>query len=144
MLWNAPFVEGWAVYATKLMTQLGYGGDKNARYRFFALRSDMIVATNTLIDIKLQCGQMTDEEAVRFMVEEGFQEKAQAEKKLVRAKLDSTQLVQYFLGYDEILRLENGYRQQVGEKFHQGEFDENLIGHGSIAVKYLRQYLIKK
>ena len=144
VLWNAPFVEGWAVYATKLMTQLGYGGDKNARYRFFALRSDMMVATNTLIDIKLHCGQMTDEEAVRFMVEEGFQEKPQAEKKLVRAKLDSTQLVQYFLGYDEILRLENDYRQQVGEKFHQGEFDENLIGHGSIAVKYLRKYLIKK
>ncbi len=144
VLWNAPFVEGWAVYATKLMTQLGYGGDKNARYRFFALRSDMIVATNTLIDIKLQCGQMTDEEAVRFMVEEGFQERAQAEKKLIRAKLDSTQLVQYFLGYDEILRLENDYRQQVGEKFNQREFNENLIGHGSIAVKYLRKYLIKK
>ena len=49
---------------------------------------------------------MTDEEAVRFMVEEGFQEQAMAEKKLLRAKLDSTQLAQYFLGLDEIEELE--------------------------------------
>ena len=46
---------------------------------------------------------MTEDEAVRFMVEEGFQEQAQAEKKLLRAKLDTTQLAQYFLGFDEIV-----------------------------------------
>jgi uncharacterized protein (DUF885 family) len=50
VLWNASFVEGWAVYVENLMTQLGYGGARNARYRFFALRGDMIVATNALID----------------------------------------------------------------------------------------------
>src|SRR6476660_5772503 len=88
VLWDPPFVEGWAVYGENLMTRLGYGGVKNARYRFFALRGDMIVATNALIDAQLHSEQMTEAEAVRFMVEEGFQEQAQAEKKLRRAKLD--------------------------------------------------------
>ena len=104
VLWNAPFVEGWAVYGEDLMTRLGFGGKSNLRYQFFARRGDMIVATNILIDIKLHCGEMTEDEAVRFMVEEGFQEHAQAEKKLLRAKLDTTQLAQYFLGFDEIVR----------------------------------------
>jgi len=142
VLWNAPFVEGWAVYGEDLMTRLGYGGDKNLRYQFLARRGDMIVATNILIDIRLHTGQTSDEEAVRFMVEEGYQEKAQAEKKLLRAKLDSTQLSQYFLGYDEITELEKDYRQKKRESFNQKEFDESLIGHGSIAVQHLRRYLL--
>jgi uncharacterized protein (DUF885 family) len=144
VLWNAPFVEGWAVYGEDLMTRLGYGGDKNLRYQFFARRGDMVVATNILIDIRLHTGQMSEEEAVRLMVEEGFQEKAQAEKKLLRAKLDSTQLSQYFLGYDEITELENDCRKVKKESFNQREFNESLIGHGSIAVKHLRKYVLAK
>jgi uncharacterized protein (DUF885 family) len=144
VLWNAPFVEGWAVYCEDLMTRLGFGGKNNLRYQFFARRGDMIVATNILIDIKLHCGEMTEEEAVRFMVEEGFQEQAQAEKKLVRAKLDSTQLAQYFLGYEEIMELEKDYRKLKQQAFSQREFDEALIGHGPIAVKYLRNFLLQK
>ena len=140
VLWNAPFVEGWAVYGENLMTRLGYGGAKNARYRFFALRGDMIVATNALIDAQLHSGQMTEAEAVRFMVEEGFQEQAQAEKKLRRAKLDSTQLSQYFLGLDEIQQLESEVKARDGARFRQREFNEKLTGHGSIAVKHLHRY----
>ena len=140
VLWNASFVEGWAVYGENLMTRLGYGGAKNARYRFFALRGDMIVATNALIDAQLHSGQMTEDKAVRFMVEEGFQEQAQAEKKLHRAKLDTTQLSQYFLGLDEIQQLENDVKARAGAGFRQREFNEKLAGHGSIAVKHLRRY----
>jgi uncharacterized protein (DUF885 family) len=140
VLWNAPFVEGWAVYAENLMTRLGYGGAKNARYRFFALRGDMIVATNALIDAQLHSGEMSEAEALRFMVEEGFQEQAQAEKKLHRAKLDTTQLSQYFLGLDEIQQLENEVKARAGASFRQREFNEKLTGHGSIAVKHLRRY----
>jgi uncharacterized protein (DUF885 family) len=142
VLWNAAMVEGWAVYGEGLMVQLGWGDALSDRFRFYDLRGQMVVATNLLLDIKLQSGQMTDDEAVRFMVEEGFQERAMAEKKLLRAKLDSTQLAQYFLGLDEIRSLERDYRRRVGEKWSQRAFNEALIGQGSIAVKFLRRYLI--
>ena len=66
-----------------------------------------------------------------------------AEKKLVRAKLDTTQLCQYFLGYQEILDLERDYRAKLGKTpFKQRTFDDALVGHGSIPVKYLRRYLL--
>ena len=142
VLWNASMVEGWAVYGEGLMVKLGWGDKLNDRFRFYDLRGQMIVATNALLDIKLQSGLMTDEEAVRFMVEEGFQEQAMAEKKLLRAKLDSTQLAQYFLGLSEIEELERDYRKTVGAKFSQRTFNEALIGHGSVAVKFLRRYLL--
>ena len=142
VLWNGAMVEGWAVYGEGLMVALGWGGAAHDRFRVYNLIGLMISASNAIIDIGLQTGRMSDEEAVRFMVEEGFQPRAQADKKLVRAKLDSTQLVQYFLGLDEIQTLEHDYRQKVGAGFRQRTFNEALIGHGSIAVKLLRAYLL--
>jgi uncharacterized protein (DUF885 family) len=142
VLWNAPMVEGWAVYGATLMVALGWGDKENDRFRFYDLRMQMIVAANAVLDIKLQSGTMTDEEAIRFMVQDGYQEQAMAEKKLLRAKLDSTQLCQYFLGASEIHELEAAYRKQVGRAYKQRTFDEAIIGHGSIAVKFLRRYLL--
>jgi uncharacterized protein (DUF885 family) len=142
VLWNAAMVEGWAVYGEGMMVGLGWGGAQNDRFRFFDLRGQMIVATNILLDIQLQSGRMSDAEALRFMEVEGFQEPAMAEKKLLRAKLDSTQLAQYFLGCQEIKALELDYRKRVGARYSQRELNEALIGHGSIAVKFLRRYVL--
>ncbi len=141
-LWSGPFAEGWAVYGEGLVVAGGFGGDKNDRYRFMDLRGHMIVASNAILDAGLQGGAMTDDEALRFMVEEGFQEKAQAEKKLLRAKLDSTQLSQYFLGFTELRRLEQDARAQGA--FDQRAFDEKLLSHGTIAVKHLRRFVLAK
>ncbi len=139
-LWSGPFAEGWAVYGTSLLVRLGYGGAENDRYRFLDLQGRMIVAANAVLDAGLQGGAMTDEEALRFMVEDGFQGRAQAEKKLLRAKLDSTQLCQYFLGSTELLRLERDARAKGA--FDQRRFDEALLSHGTIAVKHLRALLL--
>ncbi|HEX4622139.1 MAG TPA: DUF885 domain-containing protein [Myxococcaceae bacterium] len=140
-LWSGSFAEGWAVYGERLMVAVGLGGPKNAGYRFMDLKGKMIVASNALLDVKLQTGKMTDEEALKLMEEEGFQEPAQAERKLLRAKLDSTQLCQYFIGYSEILDLERNVKKKGG--FDQRAFDEALIGHGTIGVKWVRGFLLK-
>jgi uncharacterized protein (DUF885 family) len=142
VLWSGPMAEGWAVYGEGLMVDLGWGGARNDRFRVFKLVEHLVSTANTILDIELQSGRMTDDEAVRFMVEQGFQPRAQAEKKLVRAKLDSTQLCQYFLGFDEILTLERDYKTKVGAKFKQRTFNEALIGHGSLAVQFLREYVL--
>ena len=139
-LWSGPFAEGWAVYGEGLVVKDGFGEAQNDRYRFFDLRGRMIVAANAILDVGLQGGTMTDDEALRFMIEDGFQERAQAEKKLTRAKLDSTQLCQYFLGWAEIVRLEREVRAKGS--FDQRAFDDALLAHGTLAVKYLRQYVL--
>jgi uncharacterized protein (DUF885 family) len=141
-LWSGPFAEGWAVYGEGLLVKLGFGDARNDRYRFFDLRGRMIVAANAILDAGLQGGAMTDEEALRFMIEDGFQERAQAEKKLTRAKLDSTQLCQYFLGWAEIVRLERDVRAKGS--FDQRAFDDALLSHGTLAVKHLREYVLAR
>jgi Uncharacterized protein conserved in bacteria len=137
-LWSGAFAEGWAVYGERLLIKEGLGGKENARYALREARSLMVVAANAILDIKLQRGEMTDEEALRFMEDEGFQEKALAEKKLLRAKLDSTQLCQYFLGLSEVEALEQDVKSRG--RFEQRAFNEELIGHGTVPVKILRSF----
>jgi uncharacterized protein (DUF885 family) len=139
-LWSGTFAEGWAVYGTTLLVQRGYGGERNDAYRFADLRGDLIVAANAILDVRLQGGDLSDAEALRFMIEESFQDPVQAERKLLRAKLDSTQLCQYFLGTEEIRALEAEARARGG--FDQRAFDEALVGHGTIAVKHLRPFVL--
>ena len=137
-LWSGAFAEGWAVYGEGLMIEKGLGGKENARYALRDAWGGMVVAANAILDIKLQRGEMTDEEALRFMEDEGFQEKALAEKKLLRAKLDSTQLCQYFLGLSEIEALERDVMARG--KFDQRAFNQELVGHGTVPVKILRAF----
>jgi uncharacterized protein (DUF885 family) len=139
-LWSGPFAEGWAVYATTLLVRRGFGGERNDVFRFADLRGQLIVAANAVIDVRLQGGAMTDEEALRFMIDESFQGTVQAERKLLRAKLDSTQLCQYFLGVEELRALEAEVRARGA--FDQRAFDEALVGHGTIGVKHLRPLVL--
>jgi len=137
-LWSGAFAEGWAVYGTTLLVEQGLGEKENARYALRDLWGAMVVAANAILDIKLQRGEMTDEQALRFMEDDGFQEKALAEKKLLRAKLDSAQLCQYYLGLNEIETLEREVKARG--KFDLRAFNQELVAHGTVPVKVLRTF----
>jgi hypothetical protein len=97
IFWSGVFAEGWAVYVTQVMMDLGYGADDPAlllvHWKFY-LRA----VINAIIDAEIQAGGMGEDEAVRLMVEGGFQELSEARNKYKRARLTSTQLSTYFVG----------------------------------------------
>ena len=106
------FAEGWAVYVTQVMMDVGYGADDPAlllvHWKFY-LRS----ITNAMIDARIHCDGMTEDEAVRLMVEDGFQEEAEARAKFERARLSSTQLSTYFAGSMEMWDIELEARRRA-------------------------------
>jgi uncharacterized protein (DUF885 family) len=112
IFWSGVFAEGWAVYVTQVMIDAGYGADDAAllltHWKFY-LRS----VTNALIDIDIHAAGMTEDEAVRLMVEGGFQEDAAARGKYERARLSSTQLSTYFVGSVEFWDLELAARRRA-------------------------------
>ena len=105
------FAEGWAVYVTQVMMDVGYGADDPAllltHWKFY-LRS----ITNAIIDARIQAGDMDEEAAVRLMVEGGFQEESEARAKYDRARLSSTQLSTYFAGSLEMWDIEREVRRR--------------------------------
>jgi len=106
------FAEGWAVYVTQVMIDVGYGADDAGlllnHWKFY-LRA----VTNAIIDARIHTADMSEDEAVTFMVEGGFQEEAEARAKYDRARLSSTQLSTYFAGSMEMWSIELEARRRA-------------------------------
>ena len=114
VFWSGVFAEGWAVYITQVMMDLGYGADDPAllltHWKFY-LRS----ATNAILDARIHVDGIGEEEAMRLMVEGGFQEESEARAKYNRARLSSTQLSTYFVGSMEFWEIERDARRRAAE-----------------------------
>jgi uncharacterized protein (DUF885 family) len=162
---SGVFSEGWAVYITQVMMDLGYGGDDAAllltHWKFY-LRT----ITNALIDVGIHARGMTEAEAVGLMVEGGFQERAEAVAKYERARLSSAQLAEYFVGSAAMWDLEHerrcrlaaasgdprgaaavptprvvgGYGPTPG--FAYGEHLRAVLAHGSPPIPAFRRILL--
>jgi uncharacterized protein (DUF885 family) len=137
---SGVFAEGWAVYVTQVMMDVGYADDDPAlmlaHWKYY-LRA----CTNTLMDIRIHTGTMTEAEAMSMMVDGGFQEHSEASEKWNRARLSSTQLCSYFLGAQEMTELERAERSRRGDAFEWRPFLESVVSHGTPPMPIIRDIL---
>jgi uncharacterized protein (DUF885 family) len=136
VLQSGPYVEGWAVYTEKTMLDQGYG-DGDSRLRLMQLKFYLRAVGNAIIDHKMHCGEMTDEQVLLFLVNDAFQSEEEARQKIVRAKQTSCQLSTYFVGRMAMQRLRDEMERKLGDKFNLAQYHEALLNQGSVPVKYL-------
>jgi uncharacterized protein (DUF885 family) len=128
---NGAYAEGWAVYATQMMLESGYlDNDPDLKLTF--LKQQLRMISNAILDIRLQTNRMTDDEAIRLMTEQTFQEREEATAKLQRAKLSSVQLVTYFAGWRDHIRLRELYKQVKGPAFNLSEYHQKVLEAGGL------------
>ena len=140
VLGSGPFVEGWAVYAERLMADNGYH-DGDPLFRLTVLKMRLRSITNTLLDIGIQTEGMTREQAMELMMKGAFQQEREAAGKWVRAQLSSTQLLSYFTGYLEHLDLRAEAERREGTAFQPRRYHDAVLSHGSPPAKYVRQLM---
>ena len=138
VLQSGVFIEGWAVYTEQMMLDQGYGNGELA-LRLNQLKFYLRAVVNAILDHKMHCTQMTDEQALKFLVEEAYQSEGEARLKIVRAKQSSTQLSTYFVGRMAHYKLRQEIQRELGDKFELGRFHEAVLDHGSVPVKFLPQ-----
>src|SRR5205085_12075202 len=97
VLYNGAFAEGWAVYTEQMMLEQGYG-DGDLSLRLHQLKFYLRTVVNAILDHRMHCTGMTDDEAKDLLINRGFQSEGEALAKIVRAKQSSTQLSTYFVG----------------------------------------------
>jgi uncharacterized protein (DUF885 family) len=136
VLQSGPFVEGWAVYGEQMMLGQGYGNG-DLRLRLMQLKFYLRAVVNAILDHQMHCERMTDDEAMRLLVEGGFQSEGEARLKVIRAKQSSVQLSTYFVGRMAHYRLRQQVERELGAEFQLGRYHEAVLAHGSIPVKYL-------
>jgi uncharacterized protein (DUF885 family) len=136
VLYNGVFAEGWAVYTEQVMLDEGYGQGDLA-LRLSQLKWYLRAVTNAILDYKMHCTNMTDKEALMFLILRAYQSEAEAILKVIRAKQSSCQLSTYFVGRMAFQRLRRRVQGELGERFELGRFHEAALDHGTPPVKYL-------
>ena len=136
VLGSGVYAEGWANYCEQMMLDQGYG-DGDPALRMMQLKFRLRSVANAILDHKMHCTEMTDEDALRFLTEEAFQAEGEARLKVVRAKQSSCQLSTYFVGCSAFLRLRQQTQRELGNKFELGPYHEAVMNQASVPVKFL-------
>ena len=151
------YAEGWAVYVTQVMMDVGYGADDPAllltHWKYY-----LRCIINAIIDARIHCDAMTEADAVALMVDGGFQETSEARAKYARARLSSTQLSTYFAGSMEMWAIElDSRRRAAGDRnlqprelpggfgatpgFRYRDHLESVMAHGAPPTALLKRIL---
>ncbi|ABZ76780.1 protein of unknown function DUF885 [Shewanella halifaxensis HAW-EB4] len=140
---NGAMVEGWAVYTERMMLEEGYGNFEPEMWLMY-YKWNLRVIANTILDYSIQVKGMTEEQALELMMNEAFQEQAEAEGKWRRATLSQVQLTNYYSGYREIYDFREEYKALKGDDFDLKAFHEEFLSYGSAPVKYIRELMLNK
>ncbi len=143
VLWSGPFVEGWAVYAERVMIDEGYL-DHDPLMRLINLKWYLRAVTNAIIDSAIHVDGMTRDEAMKLMIEGGFQEEREAAGKWVRAQLTSAQLSTYFVGYQEHIAMRKAVEDAWGDEFTLRRYHDQALSYGSPPVKFVRALILNE
>src|SRR6185503_1501438 len=96
----------------------------------------------TILDIRIQTMNMTDQQALDLMMKDAFQTQAEADGKLLRAKLSSTQLPTYFVGTRQWWTLRKKYQAAKSSDFTLEEFHNRALDQGPLPLEYLERIIL--
>jgi len=145
-------VEGWAHYCEQMMLDEGYGqpgaGADNAReanlIRLGQLQDALLRDARFVVGIRMHTGvggAMSQDEAVKFFVDEGYQSKSIGEMETKRGTSDALYLY-YTLGKLEILKLREDVKKKQGSAFSLQQFHDDLMKQGTAPIKVIRKAML--
>jgi hypothetical protein len=146
LLTRPVFAEGWAVHVEREAVRAGFGDGATSSvdgddYRLTQRKLELRIATNAQLDVGLHAGDLADAEAIELLTCGAFQERAEAEGKLTRAKVTSGQLCSYFVGGAELADLRDEVCAAEGSAFDARTFHQRVLSHGTPTIDVVRRAL---
>lgn len=150
ILGNGAMIEGWAVYTERMMMEEGWaknteinGTVQEDEMWLMYYKWHMRVVCNTILDYNTHVNNWTKDQALNLLMNEAYQEKAEAEGKWRRATLTQVQLCSYFTGYSEIYDLRQTLKTKQQASFNLKAFHEKLLSFGSAPIKFIAPIMSK-
>jgi len=137
---NGAMIEGWAVYAERMMLESGYGNNEPELWLMY-YKWNLRVVVNTILDYSIQVLGMTEKEAMDLMINQAFQQQAEASGKWRRALVSQVQLTSYFNGYSEIYAFRNELKKATGKGFNLYDFNNQFLSYGSAPVPMIKKLM---
>jgi len=141
---NNAYVEGWAQYAEEVMLERGFHDGRDPEMALTFRKEELRVLANAILDVRLHVLGMTDQQALDLMIQDTFQERPEAEGKLRRAKLSSTQLPTYFVGWQAWRRLRKDAEARRGARFDLRAYHDEVLSYGAIPMSALRRLVLQE
>ena len=139
---NNAYIEGWAQYAEQVMLERGFHDGNDPRMILTFRKEELRVLANAILDVRLHVLGMSDQEALDLMMKSAFQEKAEADGKLRRAKLSSAQLPTYFVGWQAWRGLRQEAEARRGASFDLRAYHDEVLAYGAIPMGALRRLVL--
>lgn len=142
ILGNGAMIEGWAVYAERMMLESGYKNSPEMWLMYY--KWNLRTTCNMILDYSVHSKNMSKEQAMSLLINEAFQQQAEAEGKWTRVSLSQVQLCSYFSGYTEIYDFREMLKKEQGTAFNLKKFHEKFLSYGSAPVKYIKELMVKE
>lgn len=140
---NGAMIEGWAVYSERMMLEAGYGDNEPEMWLMYS-KWNLRVVVNTILDYRVQVLGMERDQALDLLMNEAFQEQAEAEGKWRRATVSQVQLTSYFTGYSEIYSFREELKKLMGDKFDLKTFHNTFLSYGSAPVPVIKSLMMSE
>jgi len=131
--------EGWALYCEQLMDEHGFFLDPVSK--LFRLADYLWRACRVVLDVNLQCGNMTLDQAATYLEEEAQLEAPVAEAEVRRYAITPTEPMSYLVGQSLIMELRNEAARRAGDRFDLYRFHSELLTGGTIPPTLLKEEL---
>ncbi len=134
---NSAFIEGWALYAELLASEMGLYRDVYAE--FGRLSAELWRAVRLVVDSGLHSRGWTREQALEYMADT-LPATAEANAREVDRYLAVPgQATSFKIGMQQLLELREDARLTLGENFDIRAFHDQLLAHGNVPLWALEQ-----
>jgi uncharacterized protein (DUF885 family) len=134
-------IEGWALYGEEMLMRTGLY-PINSPGQAQILRLSRYRAARIGVDVNLQTGKWTFDQAVNYFMEAGGLDRESATGEAAGAAASPTQKITYMVGKWQIMRLLGKYRDKQGANFRLGQFHDDLIKNGSLPLSVVEWILL--
>ena len=152
-IWYSGAGEGWALYAERLMDELGYF--EKPEYRLGLLASQLFRATRVVLDIGTQLRLAIPPDAplhagatwdysigVDYIEKVGLQARDMAESEVKRYLGWYGQAISYKVGERVILDIRDQVMARDGAGFDRKDFHRRMLDAGAIRLDHLREAMV--
>jgi uncharacterized protein (DUF885 family) len=133
------FSEGWAHYCEQMVLDEGFS--KDPELRLYQLHDALLRLCRAALTVRLHVEGWTSEQAVAWMVREGYQERINAEREVKRYTTEPL-VLSYWWGKQEVLRLRDLYHQRVDGAFSLADFHRRLLEMGEPPLPLAERMLL--
>jgi uncharacterized protein (DUF885 family) len=132
------YVEGWALYAERLMFELGVYQD-NPYGDLGRLQYEAFRAARLVVDTGIHVKKWDYDKALDFMIENTGLRRGNMEYEVSRYIAIPGQATAYDIGFIKILELRRKAQDSLGDKFDLKKFHNILLSNGAMPLEVLEK-----